>query len=167
MMKVILHTPIFVWCLLAYLLWGGWKAGRMYIASWKTLLIMPAIMITWSVYTIIARHSIFSISFWAVSIIVGIWIGSVTIRRLSLRFDKGKNLIEIPGSWTPLILSFSIFILRYFLGVTYGLHPELRGNSTLLVIENMATVISGIFTGRLIGYWKRAKLSHHTDLAQL
>jgi len=127
---------------------------------------MPAIMFVWSIYAIVTRHGGLSICLWAVSITMGIWLGSLTVRGLRLRFDKQRSLIEVAGNWTPMILSMSIFSLRYFLGATYGLHPDLAGNSALLVLENIATVVSGMFTGRLVGYWQRSKVSPHVDLSQ-
>jgi uncharacterized protein with PQ loop repeat len=149
MMQVISHTPFYVWPLFAYLLWGGWKSTKTYSISWKSLLIMPAIMFLWSIYAIITRY------------------GSLTVRGLQLKFDKKRNLIEIAGNWTPMILSMSIFSLRYFLGAAYGLYPDLAGNTALLILENVATAVSGMFTGRLVGYWQRSKASHHVDLGQV
>lgn len=152
MIQIITHTPIYVWPLLAYLIWGGLKSRKTYSVSWKALLIMPLIMLIWSIYANISYGNIY---LWAICISIGIFLGSLTVRKLNLKFDR--NLIEIAGNWTPLILSMSIFSLRYFLGATYGMHPELKGTTNLLILENIATIISGMFTGRVIGYWRRFK----------
>ncbi len=166
-MQVVVHAPVYVWFLLLYLLWSGWKSRKTRIVSWKLLLIIPAFMFIWSIYAMITRYDSLSICFWAVSIAMGFWLGSLTVRRLKLRFDKQRHLIEIPGSWIPMMLSVSIFSLRYVLGAIYGLHPELSGNSALLVLENIATIVSGMFTGRLIGYWRRSIDSSHSELVGL
>ena len=165
--QIISNTPVYVWPLLAYLLWGGWKSRKTYVISWKPLLVMPAIMFIWSIYAVMTRYGNVSICLWAVSITIGIWFGSLTVRGLKLRFDKQQNLIEVAGSWSPMILSLSIFTLRYFLGVAYGLHPDLKGNTALLILENIATIVSGMFTGRLVGYWQRSKISPHINLAEV
>ncbi|NGX51169.1 MAG: hypothetical protein K1060chlam2_01029 [Chlamydiae bacterium] len=166
MIQIIYYTPVYVWPLFAYLLWIGWRARRSYVASWKTLLIMPTILFVWSIYRAFSHFEVVSISLWAVSITIGIVLGALTTRRLDLRFDKRRRVVEIAGNWTPLLLSLSIFSLRYFLGATYVLHPELAGSAILMGVECIATVISGTFTGRLIGYWQRAKESPHCDLAE-
>jgi hypothetical protein len=166
MIEIISGVPFYVWPLLASLLIGGWKSRTTHTISWKTLLIMPAAMILWSIYATTALYRTLAICLWVISISLGIWFGSLTIRHLSLRFDKQKKLIEVSGSWTPMILSLSIFLLRYFLGATYGLHPELKGNLALFAVENIATVVSGMFAGRLLGYWQRSKESSHTDLIE-
>lgn len=165
MLQLISHTPLYVWFLLAIFLQKGWKARKTSVVSWKNLLIMPVVMTTWSIYSLVTHYEPISLCFWVMSLTAGVWLGSFTTRNLGLRFDKKRHLIEITGSWIPMILSLSIFSLRYFLGATYGLHPELLGDPILLTIENMASVISGMFIGRLMGYWKRFKVSSHTDLS--
>jgi hypothetical protein len=162
MFKIISNTPIYVWLLLVYLLWGGWKSHKDYLVSWKSLLVMPVIMFFWSMYSAMVRHG--NIFIWAISLIIGIWLGTLTVRNLKLRFDKQRNLIAIAGNWTPMILSMTIFSLRYFLGTMYGLHPHLTGSQLMLVVECIATIISGMFTGRLVGYYQKSKLAPHNDL---
>lgn len=167
MIEIISGTPTYVWILLGYLLVGGWKSRKTHVISWKLLLLMPAIMFTWSIYAMATRHGGAALCLWAISITIGIWLGSLTVRALELRFDKRKNLIEIAGRWTPLILSVTIFSLRYFLGATYGLYPDLEKTPALLAVENAATVVSGMFTGRLFGFWQRSKTAPHSDLSEL
>jgi hypothetical protein len=158
MMQMITETPVYVWPLLTYLIWRGWESRKTHVTSWKALLIMPIIIFAWSIYAIFSSDckTIWFV-LWPISISLGIWFGSLTIRKLNLKFDKQQNLIETAGSWTPMILSMSIFGLRYFLGATYGFYPELKGSIGLLILENIATIISGMFIGRLIGYWRRFK----------
>lgn len=164
-LQIITHTPLYVWFLLAYLIWGGWKARKTSIVPWKALLIMPLLLFAFSVYINISRYGhLSSICLSALSMSLGIWLGSLTLRKTNLRFDKRHHLIEIEGSYSPLLLSISIFALRYFLGAAYGLHPDLAANNSLLLVECLATVVSGMFTGRLIGYWQRYKISPHIDL---
>ena len=125
MIEIISGTPTYVWILLGYLLVGGWKSRKTHVISWKLLLFMPAIMFAWSIYAT-ALHGGAALCLWAISITIGVWLGSLTVRSIDLRFDKQKKLIEIAGGWTPLILSVTIFSLRYFLGATYGLYPDLE-----------------------------------------
>ncbi len=166
MIEMISDAPSYVWPLLAMLLLGGWKSRKPHIISWKTLLIMPSLMFAWSLYALAAYYSPLSICLWALSISIGIWLGSLTTRNLSLQFDKQKHLLEIGGSWIPLILSLSIFSLRYFLGAAYGLYPHLKGHLALFAVENLATLVSGMLTGRLFSFWQKSKRSSHTDLAK-
>ena len=169
MLEIISHAPIYVWVILSLLIWKGWKARHTYTVSWKDLIIIPVAMLIWTTYSIIKNYDLFSIVPWfvSVSVSVGIGLGQRMIHKSSLRFDKKKKIIEFSGSWIPMILFLSIFSLRFFLGATYGIHPELRGSLKLLIVENFATVISSIFLGRLIGTLKRFKRSPHIDLLSI
>lgn len=165
-MEVISETPLYAWILLAYLLYGGWKSRKTYVIAWKPLCILPAVMFLWSFYVggIASHYGSLAIYLWPLSMAAGIWLGSLTARNLTLRFDKQQQLIEVSGSWTPMILSISIFALRYFLGAAYGMNPDLRGSAALFGVENLATVVSGMFTGRLVGYLQRSRTSPQVDL---
>lgn len=164
MIQIISHTPIWVWPLLVYLVWGGWKSRKDYIVSWKSLLVMPVVMFIWSIYSTTAKHGNLAIFVWGLSLFTGVVLGALTVRNLKLRFDKQQNLIEVAGNWTPMILSVTIFSLRYFIGAMYGLYPNLVGSHMMLAIQCVATIISGMFTGRLVGYYKKSKTAPHVDL---
>ncbi len=165
MITIISHTPLYVWPLLAYLVWGGLKARKTHVVPWKALLIMPVVMFLWSIYSIVVHYDPLWICLWAIGMTLGMWLGWLTVRKHDLRFDKQRNLIEIPGNWAPMLLSLSIFSLRYFLGAIYGLHPELIEDANLLSMETLATAVSGMLLGRLIGFWRRSLTSPHIDLA--
>jgi hypothetical protein len=60
-----------------------------------------------------------------------------------------KELV-IPGSYIPLLLSLSIFALRYALGAMQTLVPGFVGSLSYLVLESGASIVSGMFLGRLL-----------------
>jgi hypothetical protein len=162
--EMLSHTPVYVWGLLAYLVWGGWKARTTYVVSWKLLPLLPIVMFCWSLYAVLARYDLLSLCLWALSVALGMWVGEQTTRRLRLRVDRTHKLVEISGSWTPLGLSMAIFALRYALSATQEMRPDLVGSPVLLALECGAAVVSGMFVGRLIGYWKRSKTAAHAAL---
>lgn len=166
MMKIITQTPFYVWPLFAYLVFIGIKASKTNVVPFKVLFIMPVIFSIWSFYSILVRYAVnpFTLLLWAVSILLGVLIGSLVTRRLSMKFDKTNMRVEMPGSWTPLVLSMSIFSTRYFLGITDALHPELAKNWALLLPELIATMISGVFAGRVVACLQKYKTSPHVNL---
>lgn len=164
MLEIILGAPIYVWAILALLIWKGWKARRSYTISLKDLMILPLAMLVWTTYSIIKNYDLLALAPWMFSVSLGVGLGLVMTHKNSLRFDKKKKIIEFPGSWIPMILFLSIFSLRFCLGATYSVHPELKGSIQLLIVENFATILSAIFLGRFIGTLKRFKHSPHVDL---
>jgi len=166
MLKIITHAPIYVWPLFALLVWGGLKARKTRTVSWRTLAILPAAMMIWSVSAFSSRYGFRLIFISAAGILLGSWLGTLTVKKLNIKFNKSHQLMEISGDSWPLILSMSIFFLRYFLGVAYAILPELVKNGACMMLECVTTVISGMFLGRLIGYWQKSKTSPHCDLAK-
>ena len=164
MTEIISNTPTYVWFILALLVWGGWKSTKTHTVSWKTLCIMPAMMLIWSLYANLINQELTSLTTWALHFALGLWWGSTSTRKLQLTFDKQQKLIRSNGTWLPLILSLSIFTLRYTLAATPEIYPELQGTPALVVLENLATFATGICLGRLIGFWQLYKKSPHTDL---
>lgn len=163
--QILTQTPTFVWPLLAYLLFIGFKARKTGVVPLFILAIMPAVFLTWSFYSVLIRYgSLTMMVLWAASVLLGAFVGFMLTQRLPLRFDKERKRVELPGSWLTLIFSMSIFSCRYFLGMMYSLRPELIGSLPLLAIELLATAISGIFLGRLLGCLQKYKVSPHSNL---
>lgn len=160
MLSILAETPLYVWPLFLLLLWGGIKTLKTHRVSWKEIAVMPIVMLLWSFYAMYGRLSI-----WALAIAAGIALGRLTIRRLILQFDRKRNLLQVSGDVWPLILSMTIFSLRYGIGVFDALHPESSDGFIRLAAELAATVVSGMFLGRLAGYWKRSRSLPHVDLA--
>lgn len=155
--SILTHTPLFVWPLLALLIWGGIQSRKTHTVSWRALLFFPMIMLMWSIYDTVSRASVLSVCAWAGSQASGIWLGYLTVCRLPIGFVKERRALVIPGSYIPLILSLSIFALRYSLGVLGALVPDFAGSFSQLALENGASIVSGMFLGRLLCFKLRCK----------
>ncbi|HSW73001.1 MAG TPA: DUF6622 family protein [Chlamydiales bacterium] len=163
MLKIITSAPFYVWPLLAYLVFIGIKSRKTQVLPLKVLFIMPIVFTVWSFYSFTARYNSMGIGLlWALCIGVGSAIGSGIVQRMALRFDKENKLVEMPGSLLTLILSLSIFITKFGLGMAYSMNPEWIGK--LLFFEFSTTIITGVFIGRLVGVLKKYKSSSHIDL---
>ena len=164
MFQILSNTPIYAWILLALLVWKGLRARKIHIISWKDMLVFPLVMLGWSFYSAYQNYDVTSLLFWILSLAAGIAMGPLTMRGQSFRFDKEKKQVELSGSWVPLVLMLSIFAVRYYLGASYGMHPELKGALSLFTVECLAALIAGIFFGRFLGLWRRSKQAPHVDL---
>jgi hypothetical protein len=128
---------------------------------------MPSVISVWSVYTLISNGESLPLILGLISMAMGVGLGLLTVRRLALRFDKQRKRVEVAGHWMPLILSVSVFALKYCLGAAYGLYPELKGHAVFNTIEHVSTCVSGMFLGRLMGYWRKYRVASHVDLADV
>lgn len=157
---------MYVWPLLAYVIFIGIKARKKNVIPLKVLLIAPAIFSTWSFYSIITRYgaNFFILSIALSSMLLGIYAGYLMMHKTTMRFDKLKKQVELPGSWITLILLMLLFSIKYFLGVTNALVPELAGSWILLVPEFAAIIIAGVLVGRVVSCWQKYQKSTHVDL---
>lgn len=164
MLKIITSAPIYVWPLLYYLVSAGLKARNARTIPVKNLLIAPIIFLAWACYSAYIAPDLHIVN-WTLRMLGGAWLGWALIQRVQLRFDKEKMTVQLPGSWQPLILSMAIFSIRYFLGATYATEPTWTNHPTLLMLDSLVTTLSGIFIGRLLGYWSKYRAAPHESLA--
>jgi len=150
MLKIITNIPLFVWPLFAILLMGGLKARKTNMVPLKVLMLIPAAFFGWALFSFFGRYASDSlaVALWILCVGVGFWIGFSHIQRLKLRFDKKKKMVEMPGSWIPLVLSMSIFTAKFSVGMMRSMLPHLQSSMLFLGLELFSTIILGIFAGR-------------------
>lgn len=161
MIKIINNIPLFVWPLFVMLLIGGIKASKTNQMPLKLLMLIPAVFLSLSLFSFFGRYASepLAIVLWILCLGAGSFIGFSHIQRLELRFDKQKKMIELPGSWIPLLLSMSIFIAKFSVGMMRSLLPHLEGSILFLGFELFSGIILGIFAGRAVSCFLRYKSS--------
>lgn len=166
MLKIITGTPLYVWPLLAYVIFIGIKASKKNVIPLNVLLIAPALFATWYFYSIIKRYGakFFVLSIALSSMFIGIFVGCLVMHQTKMRFDKIKKYVELPGSWITFVLLMSLFSIKYFLGVTNALMPELARSWILLMPEFLAIMLAGVLLGRVVSCWQKYQKSTHVDL---
>jgi hypothetical protein len=144
------NTPWWVYVLLVYLIKIGIRASKKNIVSLKKLLIIPLVFTFMSLHTLIYAFAIdvTTLSVWSISIVVGILLGWIQVFQYDLRVDKSSGLIEIPGTWSTLIIILIIFATKYYFGYELSVDPVIAHNT---VFEVSALTISGVCTGLFVG----------------
>ncbi len=161
MLNIISKIPIFVGPLFVILLLGGLRARKTGMVPLALLLAIPSVFFTWSLFSFFGRYTDpLSILLWIVCLSLGFFLGFSHIHRMDLRFDKKKRKVEMPGSWIPLMLSMSIFTLKFSIGMLRTVAPHLNESILLLGLELLATVILGVFAGRGIGCLVRYRAAY-------
>lgn len=161
MLQIITKTPLFVWPLLAVLLLGGLKASKSSEVPIRMLLLIPSIFLGWSLFSFFGKYgtNLLAILFWLLCFAMGFFIGFLHMQKLKLRFDRKKKEVEMPGSWIPLMLSMSIFISKFLIGMISSMIPYFNGLLLFLGLELFSTIILGIFAGRGINCLMRYSAS--------
>src|SRR5690348_15072244 len=110
------HTPWWIYLLLAYVIYIGIQASKARIIALKKLFIIPAIFAFMSIHTLITSFAMNAlvIATWCIVILIGIVLGWIQVSRFQIKVDKQKKLIQVPGTWSTLIIIIIIFITRYY-----------------------------------------------------
>lgn len=163
--QIITRTPVWVWALLALLIWLGYQQTKSHTIGLRRVVIIPVILTGLSIY---GTLSAFGIS----REVMLTWLASaslpvVFIMQLPLpadnRFDSQTRSLHVMGSWVPLALMMGIFANKYVVGATLGLHPEFAQNTNFaLTFSALYGAFSGVFIGRAVRLWRLA--IHPADL---
>ena len=156
LLDIFLGTPWWVFAIFVYLLIVGIKSLQSQEISLTRLIITPTIFIIWSLYSFSAKYGFTApiIVLWFIALNVGILIGknffAYTVRR------KDAHTVYLHGSWIPLILFMSFFLMKYCIGFTYAIQPAASLNPLFWVSDVVASgIISGIFVGRVFSLAKK------------
>lgn len=151
---VMFSTPWWVFPLLGYLIVLGIQSRRTRIVSLYKLFVLPVIFLVISFYTLmVVTPDYIVISCWLAAMIAGSACGFFQLVRTNIQVDAKRSLIQIPGSWSNLIIMLLIFSSRYYFGYDLAVNPH---HYDLIEYRIIRFAISGLLTGylqgKLLGY---------------
>jgi hypothetical protein len=167
-LEILSGTPWWVYLLLALLLWIGITRLKPQVISLKQLFVMPLGLTIWSLGSLLDKfNALADVSLWAVFAAFGALLGWFIVRSFSIKADKKRGLIELPGSPLTLILIMLIFGTKYFFGAFYSINPQAY-KYPLIFVADLASSgwITGSFIGQTLCYWRKFSLASHADLME-
>lgn len=151
MQQIISHTPLYVWAVLALLVYRGLLASRDREISLQKLWIMPVVMLGLSLSSM-NGNGVLGGGVW------GVWaVGLLAGAALAWKLDGGDRIVVNRaagtvfqrGSWLPLALMVAIFVAKYAVAVVTAMHPETRHSFPfMLAVTSGFGLFSGMFIGR-------------------
>ncbi len=147
-LAVVTHTPWWVFAVLAYLIWMGFKGLQPRTLPLARVFITPVVFIVWGVMGAAGRHlpPELNAAAWISGAVLGAIPGVLTSPR-RIELNRSLNLVHFEGSPFPLVRNLMIFALRYGLAVaTATSHGD---NLGLAVV---ATAVSGLSAGYFLGW---------------
>jgi hypothetical protein len=144
--QILIHTPAWVFVLLAYLVWQGIKAMQPRRTTILRALIVPAVFIVWGISRIGFGHqaSPWPLVAWLAAALALLPLGVLTPRPFDV--DHATGQIVRPGSVFGLIRNLVVFALQYTVGVISAISVD---DHTLAQIVGRA--ISGATAGYFLG----------------
>ena len=159
--QILMNTPIWVWGLLAGLIFLGYSQSRDRVVGLQRTMLMPVVMVALSVLGTVS-------AFGASPTVLGVWLVTaalvasfIMLRPVpaSTRFDSASKQYAIPGSWLPMLIILAIFLTKYAVGVSLAMRPSLAHDDVFpLVIGVLYGLFSGFFAGRALRLWHLASV---------
>ena len=158
LLQIVTNTPLWVWPLLALILWLGWQGTQSRVVPAWRLSLLPLIGLGMSLATIAqsVRPGVLAAA-WFASVLVALPLGHAIGRRRAVRpMEDGR--IEIAGGWFMLVFGLSIFAVRYALGVLFGVLQALKTDPAWIAVSGATSgFVAGIGLGWLGGVLLRAR----------
>ncbi len=167
LVRTLANTPPWVWALLALLLFLGIRALRATTAPLWRIAILPTVFFVWGLSGFFSLHSLAAqrIVPWIAAVAVGLAIGMAIAGARSIRADKTHHLVHVPGSPLTLMLSLSIFAIKYVFGVLHATQPAMFAEPRFWLTELVVSgVLTGMFVGRFAGLWRQYRAAPHENL---
>jgi len=165
-LDIVLHTPLWVWPLLALVVWLGWWARRPRTVRPLRLAALPLVGLGVTISG--ALQSVMpglTLGGWVIGLLFSLPVGhAIGRRREVVRQEDGR--VWIAGGWFALAFAVSIFAVRYALGVTFGVWPEFARRPMWIAAAGLiGGVIAGMGLGWLSGLLWRGRWVRRSFLA--
>jgi len=151
--QMLINTPVWVWALLAFLIVRGMMAGVSRETSIRRLFIIPLAMLALSIHGIAASFGTdpFAAPVWLASTAAGTALAWALFSLDSVSVHPERGSVFQQGSWMPLVLMMSIFLVKYGVNVVLHVAPHARHDSGFVIAVCMLYgLFNGIFFGRLL-----------------
>ena len=157
---ILSHTPLWVWGLLVALIALGVSQTRTREVTLTRVTLLPLAM------TVLSASGVFgafgesapAIVTWLAGLGAVLAFGRQALAVRGARWSAASERLTVPGSVLPLALILGIFVVKYTVGVTLALRPELATDSAFAAaIGAVYGVFAGLFLVRSLSLRGLAK----------
>ncbi|HTD04808.1 MAG TPA: DUF6622 family protein [Undibacterium sp.] len=151
--QIIIHTPIWVWAILAFLIYRGVLASKDRELGLRAIFVIPLVMLALSMQGIAGSFGFNSVS--AGNWLAGVLAGSA----LSWKLVNERNVTILPhkpgvlyrGSWGPMLLMMAIFLIKYCVNVMVAMNGQLHRDTVFVALVCLAYgLCNGLFLGKML-----------------
>lgn len=162
LLQIIQGTPLRIWALFGGLvLLGVTQARTRTIGSLRAAL-LPGLFVTLSLAGVLSAFgsNALAVTAWVAGLAASITLGPGVLPRLRTTWQAAGDSLQVAGSWLPLALIVSLFMVKYAAGVSLALHPELAAQAGFVVACSLAYgLFSGLFAARGLQLWQVRRLA--------
>ena len=146
--QILRNTPVWVWAILAALIYLGSQQLKSRVVKRYSVLIAPVAFLF--VGLMAEGRGPVGLATWAVALVT---LAAVTFfvwqPTSGARYEADGDRLHMPGSVVPMMLMLAIFLLNYVINVVLAINPSYRGELIWQVAPALILgALSGVFTGR-------------------
>ena len=152
---MLVHTPVWVYVLLVFLLFRGIKARIPATVTLEKLALIPALFLFWDIYDLVTYRdqSISTYLQWMVGIISGAIVGYMLINPGRLARSSAPRSIHRPADYSALPFMMLAFGIKYVQGVLNAIAPDILRQPVMSALAIITGgVLAGVFIGKFIRY---------------
>ena len=157
LLQIVRNTPLWVWPLMALVVWLGVLGLRTRTLPLWRLAVLPAVGLVLSFVGLgQAVQPALALVAWLAALAAALPLGDLLGRRRPVRrLEDGR--LEIAGGWFMLVFGIGIFAARYALGVVFGMAPSLRAEPAWIAVAGgVGGFVAGLGLGWLGGVGGRS-----------
>lgn len=148
--SILRGTPVWVWLVLAELLYVGIKATRSRIVYIPTLFVIPVLLLGLKYKALFSQETGILLG----ALLLSAVISFIAHRNARIEVIKESWSVRLPGSYSTLIILLSFFAVKYYFGYLGSVAPDIAARYSL-VETAISGLFSGFFWGRSISYLAR------------
>jgi hypothetical protein len=144
--SILEHTPARIWGLLALLVALGLSQTRSREMSLLRITVLPAVLLALSLTGVVSAfgHVPVALAAWVAGVTAALGLGRRAVAVRGAAWSAERGLLQVPGSWLPLVLIVGLFLIKYMAGVSLVLNPAL---ATDLLFAPLCSLAYGAFSG--------------------
>ncbi len=153
LLPILQGAPLWVWALLALLLFLGIRSLRTRSVPVASLVALPLAFFGLSISNLLPLDHLtpLRVGVWVAALAVGTIPGWFVIRPHRIAVDRSRRRITVPGSVVPLLFMLAAFAGGFYFGYLFARYPELKTDpATLVLASTYRGLMSGYFLGQTI-----------------
>lgn len=160
LIQIVKHTPYWVWGLLvAVLALGIWQAMPRQMGA-RRAAVVPLVLLGLSLFGVLSTFhgAAVPVVAWIAGVGASLAAGWRWIGSRGARWDAASATFHVPGSGWPLVFIVALFLVKYGVGISLAMHPELARDLTFDTLVGLAYGgFSGYFLARTVSLWRLAR----------
>lgn len=150
--QILIHTPLWVWAMLAFLVYRGWSARFDHETAIVKVALVPLLMLG------LSGHGLYELAH-ADALALGVALTAAVVSGIASWTVAGKagtvayperGTVFLRGSWFPMMMM-GVFAVKYAMGVLKAMHsPWVQGASVVIAVSVLYGLFIGVSAGRML-----------------